>query len=129
MTNTALLSKRMFTSTPIEKAILEGRYHDKRRLSALSPLVLPTTPTLLLYRRALYRPERTEYAAVARIRPQQDTAVSAFVKEQAGIGRHRFLLGKGTVRAGQHRIENNVAHSAVTFATRMGNQRWLLLLS
>src|SRR5579883_2992776 len=61
---------------------------------------LSATAALLLNRRTFYRTERTEHAAVARIRPQQGFAAFAFVEELAGIRRHDFLLDEAAMRTG-----------------------------
>lgn len=68
---------------------------------------------LRLNRRAGYRPERTEHAAVARLRAQECSAVRALVEELAGVGRHRLLPRKATTRAGQDRLQNDSTHAAM----------------
>lgn len=92
----------------------------ERKLNYKSPqerlTTLAAARPLLLNRRAWHRTERTEYAAVARIRSQQRLALAALIVELAGIGRHGFLLGMAAMRTGQHGFENDGAHRLITCA-------------
>jgi hypothetical protein len=80
--------------------------------------------SLLLNRRTRHRAERAEHAAVAQLRAQQRVAGRALVVELAGVGGHGFLLGMATVRAGQHRLEDEGAHRGVNSARWTDSQRW-----
>jgi hypothetical protein len=54
-----------------------------------------------LNRRARHRSIRTEHAAIAGLRPEQDTARAAFEEEDAGIGRHRLRMTGATSRTSE----------------------------
>jgi hypothetical protein len=63
---------------------------------------------LRLNRRARHRAVRTEDAAITRLWPQHGPATGAFVKELAGVDRHRFRFRGGAVRAGNYGSLNHV---------------------
>lgn len=63
---------------------------------------LSTAPALLLDRRAFNRAKRTEYAAVARVRPQECFAVFALVEILAGVCGHGLLLMETAMWADQY---------------------------
>jgi hypothetical protein len=72
-------------------------------------LPLPATPALRLNRRAFRRTEGAEHTAIAGLGAQQRVAVATLVEELAGVGGHRFLLGKSTARADQYGLQDNSA--------------------
>jgi len=67
-----------------------------------------TAITLQLNRRARHGTKRAEHAAIAGFWAQHGMTRSAFVKELASIGRHRFFFNRATVRTGDHRLQNDV---------------------
>jgi hypothetical protein len=68
------------------------------------------TEEAALHRRALHRPERTEYATLARVRPQQNLALRAFIDDLATVGRHDLALGMAAVGAGNLGFEDDGVH-------------------
>lgn len=65
--------------------------------SATAGLLSP----LGLDRRTRHGSKGAEHAAVPRLRPQPYLAARALIEEQAGVGWHRFGLGRAAMRAGQ----------------------------
>lgn len=88
----------------------------KRIAILLSATGLTATSARLLDRRTRHRAERTEHAAVTRLRTQQRFAVQTLVIELASIRGHGFLPGETAVRAGQYRFEDDGAHRGLTCA-------------
>lgn len=90
----------------------------RQAVSATGAVLLLRTP---------HRSERTEHAAIARPRAQQDVATATFVKEPTGIRGHGLQRCEPAVRAGRHGLEcggiasTNTARARTT--TRRNNTR------
>ena len=69
--------------------------------------------TVSLLRRALHRPVRAEYAAVAWPRSQDRVAARALVEELARIRRHSLKLNVPALGTGQCGLKNKVAHGSL----------------
>jgi hypothetical protein len=69
--------------------------------------------TLGLDWRTRHRAVRAKYAAIARLRPQPESAAGAFIEKPAGIRRHGFRLGDAAVRAGDDGFQDHDLSSAV----------------
>jgi hypothetical protein len=66
-----------------------------------------TATPLQLDRRARHGTKRAEHAAIAGFWTQHGVTRSAFVKELASIGRHRFFFNLATVWTGDNRFKND----------------------
>jgi hypothetical protein len=69
-------------------------------------LVVSTAAFARLHRWAANRAERTEHAAVTRLRLQPAATTAAIVEELAGVPRHEFCLGMAAARAGDRAFED-----------------------
>lgn len=130
---------RSFVSGGRRGRVLQARCHPALRMAASrmdalarfvvlvpigggepAPAGLSAAPPLLLDGRTFHRPERTEDATVPLLGPQHGTTAFALVEEQARVRRHGFPPGETTVRAGQYRLKNDVAHGCLTPSTWRG---------
>jgi len=67
---------------------------------------LATAVPFRLHRRARHSAEAAEDAAVTRVRPEEGTALGAFVEEQARVGRHGFRFRTAAIRARKDRLQD-----------------------
>lgn len=76
-----------------------------------------------LFGRAGYRPEGTEYTAVAWLRPQQGAAALALVKIQTSVLRHGLRLGVTALRAGDRRLFDHFDFITEVFGAAIRQRR------
>jgi hypothetical protein len=74
-----------------------------------------TTGSLPLNRRTFHRAIGTEHATIARLRPEQRSALLALVEELAGIGRHDFRFRVPATRTGYRRAQDYLRHFPSSF--------------